>query len=249
MITCRNDEQCFPGLTFLGRGAAFNPAEGNTSAYIREKDRMLLLDCGESVFERLAATRVLEGLLEINILISHLHSDHCGSLGTLVYYCHFVVGCRVNIVLPKGHEAYTASVQSLLSLFGLSEDWYRCIDVSELQEFETFRSVRYVPTRHDPKMPCFSFELETPNGGVFYSADTCDTGALADFLRTHEQVAAIYMEANDSEAPDSVHMSLNKLRAFLPDAMLPKTRLMHLSSEACIQKAREMGFEVVQTTK
>ena len=36
-------------LRFLGRGAAFNPALGNTSAYVREGERLLLLDCGESV--------------------------------------------------------------------------------------------------------------------------------------------------------------------------------------------------------
>ena len=37
-------------LHFLGRGAAFYVEAGNTSAYLREGSRLLLLDCGESVF-------------------------------------------------------------------------------------------------------------------------------------------------------------------------------------------------------
>ena len=40
-------------LTFVGRGATFNPAERNTAAYVREKNRLFLIDCGETVFERL----------------------------------------------------------------------------------------------------------------------------------------------------------------------------------------------------
>ena len=40
-------------LHFLGRGAAFNPLEKSTSAYVKEGDRLFLLDCGESVFAEL----------------------------------------------------------------------------------------------------------------------------------------------------------------------------------------------------
>ena len=40
-------------LLFLGRGAAFNPKEGNTSAYFLENNQLFLIDCGESVFERI----------------------------------------------------------------------------------------------------------------------------------------------------------------------------------------------------
>ena len=37
-------------LKFLGRGSAFNVKEGNTAAYYKEGDKMLLIDCGETVF-------------------------------------------------------------------------------------------------------------------------------------------------------------------------------------------------------
>ena len=36
-------------LEFIGCGSAFNPQLGNTSAYIEDGKRFVLLDCGESV--------------------------------------------------------------------------------------------------------------------------------------------------------------------------------------------------------
>ena len=232
-------------LRFLGRGAAFNPAMGNTSAYIREGGRLLLLDCGEAVFERLIARQVLDGIKEVYFAVSHLHSDHCGSLGTTVLYCRERLGAEVYMLLPAKEEAYTASVRTLLSLFGVAEEDYRVMDPSEMPAFDAFTGFSYARTIHSPGMTCFSFVLETPQGGVFYSADSHTTDALEAFLRTHEQVAMIYMEMTDRDIPGGVHMSLSRLQAVLPPELVAKTRLMHLGSESCIRTAQEAGFQVV----
>ena len=74
-------------LNFLGRGAAFNPLEKSTSAYIREGDRLFLIDCGESVFAELIRRGILKDAKEVWIAVSHLHSDHSGSLGSVTLYC------------------------------------------------------------------------------------------------------------------------------------------------------------------
>lgn len=241
------EEASFRGpLVFLGRGAAFNPLEGNTAAYIREGDRLFLVDCGETVFERLIARQALTGVTELYIAISHLHSDHCGSLGTLLYYCRFALGIRARIVLPREETAYIGSVRRLLELFGIPEDFYSCADPGEVAGFRAFSAFRYVKTAHDPRMECFSFELETPEGGVFYSADTCRTDEMAAFIQRHGKIAAIYMEALETDTPGSIHLPLDRLRAALPDALMEKTRLMHLSGAGCVRKAREMGFSIVE---
>lgn len=70
-------------LQFLGRGASFNPKEGNNSAYFIENRQLFLIDCGESIFERLVENGLLEDVDAINLMITHTHSDHVGSLGTL----------------------------------------------------------------------------------------------------------------------------------------------------------------------
>ena len=62
-------------LLFLGRGAAFNPKEGNTSAYFLENNQLFLIDCGESIFERIINKNILKNIDAINVLITHTHSD------------------------------------------------------------------------------------------------------------------------------------------------------------------------------
>ncbi len=44
-------------LNFIGNGSCFNTDYGNNSAYYmdKEKQSLLLIDCGESVFERIKA--------------------------------------------------------------------------------------------------------------------------------------------------------------------------------------------------
>ncbi len=49
-------------LKFLGRGAAFNPKEGNNSAYFIENNQLFLIDCGENIFERLVENGLLESV-------------------------------------------------------------------------------------------------------------------------------------------------------------------------------------------
>ena len=45
-------------LLFLGRGSAFNSYEGNTSAYFIDKNELLLIDCGESILERIMENKI-----------------------------------------------------------------------------------------------------------------------------------------------------------------------------------------------
>ncbi len=233
-------------LHFLGCGAAFNPSLGSTAAYVREGDRLLLLDCGESVFERLLRGHVLDGVRELNIALSHLHSDHCGSLGSTVLYARFSLHAEVRLLMPPGEETYAASVRTLLGFYGVPEDAWRMMVPAGLKPFQAVRSLRYVRTDHDPRMICFSFELETPAGGIFYSADTRTTAQMEAFIASHSRIAAIYMEMAETDTPGSIHLPLARLQAALPKELRGKTFLMHLASSRCEDLAREAGFSVVR---
>lgn len=87
-------------LKFLGRGAGFNPKEGNTSAYFIENNELFLIDCGNSVFERLIKMDILKNVDSINLMITHTHSDHIGSIGILVSYLFCELHKQLNIILP-----------------------------------------------------------------------------------------------------------------------------------------------------
>lgn len=57
-------------LNFLGNGSCFNTAFGNNSAYHidKEKQSLLLIDCGESIFERIIKQKILEGIRDIKYI-------------------------------------------------------------------------------------------------------------------------------------------------------------------------------------
>ena len=71
---------------FLGSGAGFYPEAGNTSAYFLTDGHLFLIDCGETVFSELKKRGILNGISDITVVISHLHSDHCGSLSSLIIF-------------------------------------------------------------------------------------------------------------------------------------------------------------------
>lgn len=111
-------------LKFLGTGSAFNTKLGNTSAYLLNNDKsaMLLFDCGETVFSKLKP--ILEknkNISEFTICITHSHSDHMGSLPTLLYYLYYMYKdeCKCNkninvhiITHPNNYDIIKSNIGS-----------------------------------------------------------------------------------------------------------------------------------------
>ena len=217
---------------------------GNTAAYWAEGDRLLLLDCGETVFTRLLQCGVLQGKKHVYAAISHLHSDHCGSLGSLAFYCKFALGIRLVLLTPES-ESYVRSLTSLLALYGADTRIYSLMPAETDLGLIGISSLQYVPTMHAPGMECFSFVLETPEGGIFYSADTRTEIPLLDFLDTHDCVHRIYMETTLREVPDGVHLPLSRLAAVLPKELRPVTYLMHLPGPDCRAAGEALGLQTV----
>ena len=91
-------------LSFLGRGAAFNTVESNNSAYFIDNNELFLIDCGETVFQSLINTGILEDKNNINVMITHTHSDHIGSLGSLALYAYYNLNKPLNIIMPNDQE-------------------------------------------------------------------------------------------------------------------------------------------------
>ena len=231
-------------LQFLGRGAAFNPQQGNTAACLREGGRLLLLDCGESVFGELMRRGLLEGVREVTVALSHFHSDHCGSLGSLGHYCRFALRAELRFVVPDD-DAYLASLKALLRLFGVPEAGYSLIPSGGTLGFSAVERLELVKTRHAPDMPCYSFVLETAEGGVFYSADTCTEEQLLGFMRTHPAFERAYVDVTAAEGAATIHLPLRRLAEAVPPALRSRVDIMHISDDTCIAQGRQLGFGCV----
>lgn len=87
-------------LKFLGKGSAFNEKELNTSAYLIKEDNLFLIDCGATVFHEIQKKKLLDGINHVYVLLTHLHADHAGSLGTLIHYCKYSLDIDINIIYP-----------------------------------------------------------------------------------------------------------------------------------------------------
>lgn len=85
----------------IGNGGAFNFDQCNSSFIIENNNKLLLFDCGWSVFSELKNRELNKefSLKDLEyIYISHMDDDHMGSLKTLLYYQYFVNGLTSKII-------------------------------------------------------------------------------------------------------------------------------------------------------
>jgi len=93
-------------LTFLGIGSDFNTKLGNTSAYIKSGNSLLLFDCGGTVFSKLLEEDengkcILDGVTAIRVAITSLNCSCIGSLADLIYYSQLKLHVKPVIIYPN----------------------------------------------------------------------------------------------------------------------------------------------------
>ena len=231
-------------LIFTGRGAAFNPKEGNNSAYFIENNQLFLIDCGESVFGRLMSIKILDNVEIFNIMITHTHSDHIGSLGSLIMYAYYVRKIPCNIIIPK-EAKYLENIKGILFGFGCTNDMFNFISDESLDnKFLTFDKIRYYETDHCDTLNCYSIVFYTENGIIFYSGDTRETNTLDSIIKSGELIDKIFIDTNSS-GNGTGHLGVDDLYNFVPEELRNKIYCMHINNDECLNKAINYGFNVV----
>jgi len=235
-------------LNFLGRGAAFNPKEGNTSACFREGSELFLIDCGESVFAKLMEQNLLQGITKINLMLTHTHSDHVGSLGTLAMYSFFNMKVPLNIIVNyDAAEKQKESIQNVLSVFGCTEPMTTFTEAQTLDnKYQSFSSMRFFQTEHVKEINSFGIGLITEKGLVYYSGDTSETKQIVDILNSGKQIDKIYVDVNTANYPGKVHLNIDELAQQIPQEQRNKIYCMHFNNDECTRRAQELGFNVVE---
>lgn len=236
-------------LIFLGRGAAFNPKEGNNSAYFVENNQLFLIDCGENIFERLIESELLESVESINLMITHTHSDHIGSLGSLVMYSFYTLHKPLNIILPKNAK-HLPNIEKILSGFGCTEVMYNYVNEKVFDgKNETFRNIRYVETSHYDELNCYGILFNTQNGIVYYSGDTREINTIKTLINSGKPIDKLYIDTTTANFPGNVHLYIGILQETIPEELKDHVYCMHLNNDCCIEQAKALGFNVVETQK
>ena len=231
-------------LTFLGNGAAFASDFDNTAAYFIENQELFLIDCGETVFKTLLHSSFFQNIKKIHLFITHLHSDHVGSVGSLALYSNSVLGEKLHIYTSRDCK-YLSSLRKLLRATG-SFAACKFHFVEELDgHYQTFSSITFQETEHVPALDCYSIIFHTSNGKVFYSGDTKKIDLLLSIIQSDDFDLA-YMDATSSTLPNHPHVSIYDLDKAIPKNLREKIYCMHFNNSSCIKLAKDMGFSVVE---
>lgn len=225
-------------LNFIGVGSAFNTKLGNTSAWMKMDDRLMLIDCGGSVFERLLEQELIKGIASLDICITHTHGDHVGSLGDLVLYCHFMLKITPVIRHPEPER-----IRALLTLFGVPEDAY-ALDDSCSFTLPGWLDGTFVLLEHADTMPSYGILIQTAEVSIWYSGDSKDvpTDILERFLRG--KIDLFYQDTSGVDYPGALHMSFRHLLEIIPEAMRGRVFCMHQDEAFSRESAENMGFRV-----
>ncbi|QQM14756.1 RNaseZ-like protein [Staphylococcus phage MarsHill] len=179
-------------LTFIGKGSAFNEEKVNNSAYFTddENKNLFIIDCGNTVFNQIKRTNLIEEHKDykIYLLVTHIHADHVGSVGTLIEYLYYNYNKKLNIVSMMDTE-----VGEYLSSLKLSNDLYNYRPAvinnngyfslpSNFYKFE-FGNIEifFIKTKHVNNLNTYSLLItkymlkERRFDSVYYTSDTIET--------------------------------------------------------------------------
>lgn len=232
-------------IEFLGIGSAWNINYDNTSAYIKKDKKMILMDCGESIARKIIHDNILDDIDELYILISHTHSDHIGSLGTLLFYSTYNKGIINNIVLPNNKE-YINNLKAYLKLVDISSE-VKFIDANTLKETFKFKTFDILKATHVKSLPCYCFVFEDEENLIYYSADNSNIEYIKHFLSIEN--AKIYTEISDNPELSEEHLELGLLEKATSVLQRKRIYLMHINESLSEEELRNKGFNIPITRK
>lgn len=225
-------------LQFLGSGACFYPALHNTSAFFIHDSNLILLDCGETVYERLLECVDLNGFKQIYVVITHLHADHVGSLGSLLSYCKCILNKQIVIIHPE------KTICELLALLGIEKTFY--VYLAEFpNELENLKVIPY-EVSHVPNMKCYGYEIIDQDMSIYYSGDSNDIpqNVLTNFLSG--KIKYLYQDTSLHDSEHPTHMYVKKLEdIILKKEDRARVTCMHLDGDYR-EVLKNKGFNIVE---
>lgn len=228
-------------IVFLGTGSAFNPAMGNSNAYFFLGERLYLLDCGESAFGKLWDSPAYLRCSSVSVVLTHLHADHVGSLGSLISYGHLVSGKRVEVVHPLETAVHH------LDLVGIDRGFYdfRKLGLDGFSALPGGLRLRPLAVEHVPSMTCFGYILDDGSEKAYFSGDAARVPeeVLAG-LRSGE-IARAYQDTCSLPSDHPTHASLEYLTKAVPPELRSRVLCMHLDRD-CGGELRRLGFGVAE---
>lgn len=233
-------------LKFIGIGSAFNHAELDNAAYIKKGRELLLIDCGSDIFKALLSKGILEGIDQIYMVVTHLHPDHIGSLGNLIFYNSLVLKIKpLQIFYPD-----QTSLQQLLTLQDVNPEFYKLyttfadmpLSSSEFSQY----TIKALPQQHRGLTNAYGYLFTTEKETFFYSGDSKTIPKEILEMLFNGWLDVLYQDISSHDHENIPHLSYKRLLELIPEPFRFKVYCMHLDSAFSMEEAIKAGFNVAQ---
>lgn len=228
-------------LKFIGTGGCFSKKNINNSAYLKENGHLILFDCGETVFHQILKDDIInENVKRIDIIITHFHADHVGSLGSLIFFARFKKIQEVNVIFPDVNILNT-----FLDISGISRNLYCWKIPSEMEYYlkEYAQLHGDIVNGEIIPIPSYGYHLKFKKYNLFYSGDTCVINKEIINKFNNKEIDYIYHEANDDGY--KTHVDIDELARVIRSNR-DRVYCMHLSDFMDLQKIKKYGFRSVR---
>lgn len=234
-------------FNFIGIGSAFNTKLGNTSAFIKRGNSLFLIDCGNTVFQRIQQLGLLEGIENLYISITHTHPDHIGSLGEVIFYCYYILKIKPTIFYPR-----KTLLKDILSNLGVENQMY-ILSATNKVTIEDKRlgqlSLEFIPVNHVSTIPSYGLIIGYNDKLYYYSGDSNDIDKKIVDKLINGEIYRIYQDTSGLDYKDNNHLSLKKLCEKVPSNIRNKVFCMHLDRYINKDDIKCNGFNVVKIFK
>ena len=200
-------------LKFLGTDSGFG--QKNNSAYCEENGKFILIDCGFTVFHIIKEKFDFNKYSEIDIIITHLHNDHAGSLSQVILYLWFAYNKKVNIISNCKH------IKEYLEITGTLKEAY---------EIKTsFPNLTFISTSHVKELDAYGFKIKLNNRNIIYTGDTATLEPFLPYLPSADEFYT------DSSRYGGVHPKIDDIIDKLENYKSLDVYLMHINDEKFIR--------------
>lgn len=215
-------------LKFLGNGSCFNTELGNTSAFIRDKNYLLLIDCGEDTFSKIREYNLCSSVLYVDILITHMHSDHIGSLSSLIYYLKYCYNIVPNIYF---HEN---KLINFLDLLGHTKDDFnfKKIDYNKTYTLSNPENEITIDTKkinHLSHISSIGYVITYKNNKLIYTGDSKELfPSVFELINQYKDTFNVFIYQDTSFFETPAHMNIKKLIELVPNSYKKFFYCIHL---------------------
>ncbi len=235
-----------PYLNFLGRGGAFDST--HTAAFFETDTDLVFVDCSMLHVQTIIKMESLK-TKDVFICVTHTHGDHVSGIGTLIYYCYYVLGKYVHVITPS-EEIFDRVIVMLEYVEHIKEDLLRiylfesmlCICHDDEQDWLLGTIMTpHVTSTYDNHSYGYIFNINGKK--VIYTGDTNSIEAFKPHITEN---VILYVEATTKKSP--VHLNIDESLEYLIEiSSNNEVFLMHIDDfESINEKIKNTNIKIVE---